>query len=229
MERREYEGKLGVAEPVDFCGPCRSMWLDSGESAQLAPRGVLDIFGLILKRQGELRRPLGRDLACPRCHGPLLFTHDLTRGGRFTYFRCVEGHGRFTPFTEFLREKQFVRMLAPAEMARVRAEIKQLRCSGCGATVDLERDSACPYCGAPIAILDANAVETALRQWAALAEQREEQRARVAAMLSEHAWQLPQHCLPLSAGPGTPDRGSDLIDKGIAAVGGLLAGVGLAL
>jgi hypothetical protein len=122
-----------------------------------------------------------------------------------------------------------VRVLAPAEMARVRAEVKQLRCSGCGAMIDLARDNACSYCGAPIAILDANAVETALRDWAAQAEQHDEQRARVAAMLAESMPQLPAHCLPLAADPGRPNPGLDLIDGGIAGIGGLLRGMGLEL
>jgi hypothetical protein len=225
MERHVFEGTLGEREPVDFCCPCRSMWFDRGESTRIAPRGILEIFGLILKRQGEWRRPLERSLACPRCRGALEFTHDLTRSGRFTYYRCGAGHGRFTPFTEFLREKQFVRELAPAELARVRAEVKQVRCSGCGAMVDITKDNACSYCGAPIAILDADAVEAALRQWAAQAAQP----ARLAVTLSERMPQLPQHCLPLGPCPGQPNPGVDLIDGGIAAVGSLLSGMGLKL
>jgi hypothetical protein len=107
-----------------------------------------------------------------------VFTHDLGKNGRFTYYhyRCERGDGRLTPFTEFLRDKQFVRALAPAELVRVRAEVKQIRCSGCGA---------------PIAILDTDAVEKSLRQWTAQAVERDEQRARLAAMLSERKPQLP--------------------------------------
>lgn len=226
MERREFEGRLGTPEAIDLCCPCRSIWFDRWESTQLAPRGVIELFGLIFKRQGDWRRPLGNRLACPRCREALAFTHDLGRNGRFTYYRCEGGDGRLTPFTEFLREKQFVRVLVPTEMARVRAELKQLRCSGCGAPVDLARESACSHCGAPIAILDADAVEKALRQWTAQAVERDEQRERLAAMLSERMPELPGHCLQLGAGAAQPPHGVDLIDGGITAVGGLLRGLG---
>lgn len=229
MERREFEGKLGVSEAVDFCCPCRSMWFDGGESTLLAPRAVLEIFVMIFRRRGEWRRPLVHELACPRCSSALIFTYDLTKSGRFTYYRCSAGHGRFTPFTEFLREKRFVRVLAPAELVRVRAEVKQIRCSGCGAMVDITRDNACTYCGAPIAILDANAVEAALRELTAQTEQREEQRARLAAMLAEGAPRLPEQVLPPAAANGGRSPEADLVDGGINAIGALLHGMGFKL
>jgi hypothetical protein len=229
MERREFESRHGAPEAIDLCCPCRSIWFDQSESTQLAPRGVIELFGLIFKRQGEWRRPLASRLACPRCREALVFTHDLGKNGRFTYYRCEGGDGRLTPFTEFLREKQFVRVLAPAELVRVRAEVKQISCSGCGAAVDLARESVCSFCGAPIAILDAGAVEKALRQWTAEAVERDEQRARLAAMLSERMPELPGHCLQLGAGAGKPAGEADLIDGGITAVSLLLHGLGFKL
>lgn len=228
MERREFEGRLGTPEAIDLCCACRSIWFDRWESAQLAARAVLELFGLILKRQAEWRRPLASRLSCPRCRGVLAFTHDLSKSGRFTYYRCEGGDGRLTPFAEFLREKQFVRALSPSELVRVRAEVKQIRCSGCGAVVDLEKGSGCSFCGAPIAILDADAVEKALRQWSAEAVH-DEPRARLAAMLSERMPELPGHCLQLGAGAAAPGHGVDLIDGGIAAVGGLIRGMGFEL
>lgn len=229
MERREFERRLGGPEALDLCYPCRSMWFDNGESVQLAPRAVIEIFTMIFKGGGECRRPLSGSLACPRCRAALVFTHDIGKTGRFTYFRCAKGDGRYTPFTEFLREKQFVRALAPAEMERVRAEIKQVRCSGCGANVDLARESACSHCGAPIAILDANAVESALREWSAQAEQRDEQRERLGALVSEAIPKLSNHCLGLRACPDQPAHAHDLIESGITGIGGLVDAMGFAL
>ena len=40
-----------------------------------------------------------------------------------------------------------------------------MRCSSCGAPIDLQRDTACGFCKAPLAILDADAVAKALREW----------------------------------------------------------------
>jgi len=229
MERRGFERALGGREAIDLCYPCRSIWFDQGESTQLAPRGVLELFGVIHKHQAESRRPLANKLACPHCRSALALTHDIGKSGPFTYYRCGAGHGRLTPFTEFLREKQFIRALTPAELARVRVEVKQVRCSGCGGAIDLEHDTACPYCHAPIAILDADAVEKALRSWSEEAARKDELRVKgaQAAAISERMAKLPEHCFHLSAAPPAGGNGIDLIDGAIAAIGGLLQGIGL--
>jgi hypothetical protein len=62
-----------------------------------------------------------------------------------------------------MREKDYVRPLTPEEIAHVRAQIGTVRCSGCGAPVDLGRDAACRYCGARIEALDPEAVRRAIR------------------------------------------------------------------
>ena len=104
-----------------------------------------------------------RACPCPRCTQPLQLTHDLQHTTRFFYYRCEYNHGRFTPFLQFLREKDFIRAPSPAELARIKATIRIIRCSSCGAPVDLEKDAACPYCRAPIAILDPDAVAAQVR------------------------------------------------------------------
>ncbi len=157
---------------VDLCFPCHLIWFDSTESLQLAPGGVLELFKLIHRHEKETRRTLGTRFGCPRCGGLLRRTEDMSKSGRFRYFRCAKDHGRLTPFFEFLREKQFVRTLTPGEIARVRAEIRQVQCSGCGAPIDLGRDTRCTHCTAPIAILDADAVEKAVRTWSTAARPR---------------------------------------------------------
>ena len=52
--------------------------------------------------------------------------------------------------------------LSPAEVRQLRATCTQVRCSSCGAPVNIERDAACGYCHAPLAILDADAVQRTL-------------------------------------------------------------------
>jgi hypothetical protein len=86
----------------------------------------------------------------------------LQRTTRFSYWRCPKGHGRFTPFVQFMREKDYLRPLTPAEVAQVRAQIGTVRCSGCGASVDLGREPACGYCGASVVALDAEAIRRAI-------------------------------------------------------------------
>ena len=174
MESRSFDRHLKGEVAVDLCFPCHLIWFDSAESLQLAPAGVLELFRQIHRHEKDERRPLADRFACPRCGDRLRRTEDMTRTGRFRYFRCTKRHGRLTPFVEFLREKQFVRTLTPGEIARVRAEIRQVQCSGCGAPIDLGRDSSCPHCAAPIAILDADAVEKAVNAWSAAARPRAE-------------------------------------------------------
>jgi hypothetical protein len=99
---------------------------------------------------------------CPVCKLTLALTHDIERTNHITYYRCPAGHGRLTTFFTFLREKNFVRSLSLAEIERLRQTVKQVRCSSCGAPVDVEHDGECSFCHAPIAILDPEAVAKAL-------------------------------------------------------------------
>jgi hypothetical protein len=171
MAKRALPNHDGGPVCLDLCYPCHAIWFDRNESVQLAPRAVIELFRDVHARQGEPRRALPERFGCPRCRKPLALAHDLAKAGRFSYWRCPEEHGRLTPFFQFLREKQFVRALTPAELGRVRAELKVVRCSSCGAPIDLQRDTACGFCKAPLAILDADAVAKALREWSQ-AEQR---------------------------------------------------------
>lgn len=119
-----------------------------------------------MERQSLERKPLGRvelDL-CFGCRAGLQLTHDIQRINRISYYRCPDGHGRFTTFFQFLREKNFVRSLTPGEIDRLKAQVAQVRCSGCGASVDLARDSQCGYCRSAISILDADAVKKTLAE-----------------------------------------------------------------
>jgi hypothetical protein len=143
---------------VDLCAPCHLLWFDAFESVQLTPGGTLALFAAIRDGGVADRRPIPSRPTCPRCAAPLSDTQDLQRTTRFSYYRCPRGHGRLTPFVQFLREKDFIRPLPPADIARLAAQVKVIRCSGCGAPVDLARDTACGHCGAPIATLDPDAL-----------------------------------------------------------------------
>ena len=143
---------------IDHCAPCRALWFDGFESVQLAPGATLALLKAIHEAERETARPLGARLACPRCSAPLTLTRDLARTSRFSYYRCARGHGRYTPFVQFLLEKGFVRPLPPREVERLRQAVGTIRCNGCGAAIDLGRDTACRYCRAPIAVLDPDAL-----------------------------------------------------------------------
>jgi hypothetical protein len=158
MEQRFFDRKPGGKVELDVCFECHSIWFDQYESAALTPGGVIELFRLIHKRQGHAPRALAERLKCPACRTQLVLTHDFQRTNRISYYRCTVAHGRFTTFFQFLREKQFVRDLTAPEIQQLRATVKQVRCSSCGAPVDLARNAQCNYCRAPVSILDADAV-----------------------------------------------------------------------
>jgi transcription elongation factor Elf1 len=155
---------------LDLCFACAGIWFDHLESVQLAPAAVIELFKEIYAHRDDAPRPQATRQTCPRCRDTLVLSFDVSKTGQFSYFRCPRGEGRFTPFFQFLREKQFVRNLTEAELRRVRAQVRQIRCSECGASIDLEHDSVCKYCRAPVSFLDAEAVEKAVRMWSSAAD-----------------------------------------------------------
>jgi phage FluMu protein Com len=157
---------------VDLCGACQAIWFDTFESAQLTPGATLDLFRTIHTAQPESPRALSPPLPCPRCETLLALTHDLQHATRLMYYRCRYGHGRFTPFFQFLREKNFIRPLDPGELARLKASVRTIRCASCGAPVNIERSTVCGYCQAPIVALDPDAVEKAIHELDAAERQR---------------------------------------------------------
>lgn len=156
------ERKPAGEASIDLCTACRALWFDGFESVQLTPGATLDLLRAIHDADREPVRALVARLACPRCSGALSLTRDLQRSTRFSYFRCARGHGRFTPFAQFLLEKDFVRPLPAQELATLRASVGTVRCSGCGAGIDLAGDPSCRYCSAPVTVLDPGALARAV-------------------------------------------------------------------
>lgn len=164
MNERALAGLHGREVRVDSCQACQSFWFDHHESLQLAPAAVLGLFQLIA---GQRERPQLRDadvMRCPRCRARLRRTRDRQRATAFEYFKCPHEHGRFISFFEFLKKKDFVRSLAPAELEALRRHVQMVSCVHCGAAIDLMQSAACGHCGSPLSILD-------VEHWRALAEQ----------------------------------------------------------
>ena len=151
---------------ISACAPCNLFWFDKLESVRLTPRSVLEVFAFI-GRAGRARNALSSQFNCPVCSKALALTHDLQRTTRFTYWRCGNGHGQLITFHHFLREKNFIRSPSPVELAKLRAAVRQVACSQCGAPIDLAVDSACTHCGAPVALIDPDGVAKALSELAA--------------------------------------------------------------
>lgn len=172
MDRFGMEGVYGPEIEVDLCFACHVLWLDKRESLQLSPRGTLDLFKVLHEHRDDPRHSLASRIECPRCSRRLSLSQDIGKAGRFSYYECPARDGRLTPFSEFLKEKQFVRALNPAEQNRLRAEVKSVQCSRCGAPVELTSGFDCGHCGAGLTVLDADAVEKTLRELDAADAQR---------------------------------------------------------
>lgn len=164
MQRRKFDRKPQGGVDLDLCFECQAIWFDQYESAQLTPGSIVKLFRCIHDHRDAIPRPVGDNARCPICRARLQLTHDMQRSNRIAYHRCPAGHGRLTTFFQFLREKNFVRSLSGAEIERLRATVAQVRCSSCGAPVDLARDAQCGYCRSPISILDADAVKKSLEE-----------------------------------------------------------------
>jgi Zn-finger nucleic acid-binding protein len=162
MDSQALEGKLHAEIEVDVCFGCHVLWLDRRESIQLSAGGTLDLFRALNEHTDDPRHSLREAIDCPRCDTRLEIMRDIGKAGRFSYYRCPIQHGRLTPFSEFLKEKQFVRTLNPLEQRRLSAEVKQVQCSSCGGPVVLSEGFACEHCGSALTVLDPEAVEKAL-------------------------------------------------------------------
>ncbi len=153
MQRLPLDGLYGTRLAIDLCRGCQGFWFDGREHLQLAPGAILQLFEIIHDANGS-RTPLPSRLPCPRCGLRLLLTDDRQRATRFHYWRCARDHGRYIAFVDFLREKDFVRELDPAQLAGLKAQVRSVACSSCGAPIDLARDTVCSHCHTPLAMLD---------------------------------------------------------------------------
>ena len=162
MEGVALVSHIGTPVDIDACWPCHVIWFDNMESTSLSPGSVIEMFRRIHAARESGRNLLKMAVECPLCSAALKNTTDLAKGGRFSYSRCANGHGRLISFVQFLREKNFIRSLQPHEISTLSIKVKQIRCSSCGGPIGLETDKACTHCGSAISVLDEAAVEKAL-------------------------------------------------------------------
>lgn len=193
MSLYDLPGHYGRSLEIDVCHECNAIWFDDFESSQLSPDGVVALFRLIHERGGAASSAgskLSEGLRCVSCGDAMKRVNDCVKNTRFVYQACRHGHGRFTTFYNFLSEKQFVRELTRAEREKVRATVRQVRCSGCAAPVDLTQHDACAYCRAPISVFDRDAARKAIEHY-----------------LQKRQKQVPAQPPSLDSGPAPHDQG----------------------
>ena len=158
-------GHYGNPVEIDVCHDCNAIWFDQWESSQLSPDGTVALFQLINERGGAsstASSKFGEGLRCVTCGSGMRLTNDRVKNTRFAYQACPQGHGRLTTFYNFLAEKQFVRELTQIERAKLATSVQQIKCSGCGAPVDIGKTDACQYCRAPVSVFDRDAAKKAI-------------------------------------------------------------------
>lgn len=202
---------------AQFCFACQVAWFDQHDCAQLSPGGVLDVFKALNEHRSEARNALPALLDCPRCSVRLALTQDLQHTTRFSYYRCPFGHGRLSSFLQFLLEKNFIRPVSGEELAALKAKVRTIQCSNCGAPVDIQNSIACAYCHTPISILDPDAVSKTVGELAAAEASRKAVNVDALADVIMQR-QPPERSSPLSAEMPL----GDLIVVGIGIVAALL-------
>ena len=170
MTAMTLDAHLSGSVTIDLCMGCQAFWFDKYESLKLSAGSTLKVLKLIGEHSTQARPTMREPLCCPRCEGRLRLTQDLQRNTRFSYWRCTEGHGRFTSFFDFLREKSFIRALSPQQIQELRQQVQTVNCSNCGAPIDLSGASACTHCGSQISILDTKQSQELLDQLRKAAE-----------------------------------------------------------
>jgi endogenous inhibitor of DNA gyrase (YacG/DUF329 family)/ribosomal protein S27AE len=147
-------GRLGVQLTIDVCTPCQAFWFDQHKDLQLSPGATLQLMKFIGEHSSSTKPVLSPLLHCPRCGAGLTLAHNMARAVRFVYWVCPNQHGHFMTFFEFLKEKNFIHPLSPAEIQHLRETVQTVNCSSCGAAIDLQNNSVCPFCHSPVSMLD---------------------------------------------------------------------------
>ena len=149
MAELTLESRLGIAITAEVCAPCQAFWFDQSKDFQLSSRSTL-----------ALMKYIGEHTSSPKPD----FRQNIARSVRFTYWDCMNQHGHFIGFLEFLKEKNFIHPLSPREVQQLRESVHTVNCSSCGASIDLQNNSACPFCKSPITMLDLNEQRQMLEQ-----------------------------------------------------------------
>jgi endogenous inhibitor of DNA gyrase (YacG/DUF329 family) len=172
MTAMTLDARLGKQVAIDVCATCQAFWFDQFESLQLSPGSTLKLMKFIGEHTTPAKPTLPDTLHCPRCATTLHLAHNMQRNMPFTYWRCANDDGHFIGFFEFLKEKDFIHPLSPDQIKELRKNVQSVNCSNCGASINLESSSACPYCHSPISMLDMKQPQQMLEQLKHAAEPR---------------------------------------------------------
>lgn len=161
-------GHYGRELELDLCAACHLVWFDRIESARLGGPALLALIGAMARAQTLAHRTLRPDAACPRCHGALKTVHNRSRWGRSLQLECLQGHGSWQSFAQFLLEKGLLRAMSSADRAALMQRDGGIACVNCGAALGVA-DPTCRYCEAVPSLFDVARLARALDPEDALA------------------------------------------------------------
>ncbi|MBX3636925.1 MAG: hypothetical protein KF683_16255 [Rubrivivax sp.] len=165
MRVLDLPGHYGQRVEIDLCAPCHLVWFDVVESARLSGPALLALIGAMADAQARghalPHQPLAANAACPRCRGALRPVHNRTRFGRSLQLECVQRHGAFQTFAQFLAEKGLLRPMSSADRARALQCDGALHCVNCGGDIG-QQDSVCGWCGSVPSVVDVARLARAL-------------------------------------------------------------------
>jgi hypothetical protein len=120
MAELTLESRLGIAITAEVCAPCQAFWFDQSKDFQLSSRSTLTLMKYIGEHTSSRKPDFRQNPICPLCGTTLKLTHDIARSVRFTYWDCMNQHGHFIGFLEFLKEKNFIHPLSRERSAVAR-------------------------------------------------------------------------------------------------------------
>ncbi|MDP2007300.1 MAG: hypothetical protein Q8K45_16610 [Rubrivivax sp.] len=154
-------GHYGHPVEIDLCTGCHLVWFDLVEAAGLTGPSLLTLVGEMAAAQQLAHTPLRPDLACARCRGALRTVHNPSRWGRSLQLECVQRHGAWQSFAQFLAQKGLTRPMSSADRARALQRDGALHCVNCGGAVGAN-DATCPWCTSVPAVVDVARLARAL-------------------------------------------------------------------
>lgn len=161
LTRLPLTGHYGRDVDLDLCASCHLVWFDAVESARLPGSALLTLLATMARLQAEPHQVLSQRACCPRCLGSLKRVSNRSRWGPTLQLECLNGHGAWQTFAQFLSEKGLIRTLSSADRARLIAANAALACLNCGAPIG-SADTACGHCESIPGLVDVARMARAL-------------------------------------------------------------------
>ena len=170
MQRITLPSHYGMPVELDLCGACHLVWFDSTEAARVGGHSLLTLIGQMAQTQSLAHEIIRSNAGCPRCGSALKTVHNQTRWGRSLQLECLNHHGAYQSFAQFLQEKGLLRPMSIADRHMLLAAAGRLDCINCGAAINRD-DETCPHCRSVPSLVDVARLARALDPEGALAPQ----------------------------------------------------------